>query len=228
MSRGPSSTRTRHALHLILRALPAHGVVLNRPASRGGPPRPVGPSRSEAASSTPALCMATGRTITWMGAILGGRTRPLLSPCAMMTAPIMRVVEPQDVWNGYCKLVVAAGEGHVVGAGELVAEIVGGRALKRLVILHHALDGVGRLGARKLLLFGLAAGYNGNGEDSSQRNRHSTSSMLLGLVPSPPRRSHGWCGPPATRTRWLRRNGRVVFSQRMTEHHWLYSIGSSR
>ena len=31
-------------------------------------------------------------------------TRPLLSPCAMMTAPIMRVVEPQDVWNGYCTL----------------------------------------------------------------------------------------------------------------------------
>ena len=40
---------------------------------------------SAAFSSTPALCMATGRTMTWMGAILGGRTRPLLSPWAMMT-----------------------------------------------------------------------------------------------------------------------------------------------
>ena len=26
----------------------------------------------------------------------------------------------------------------------------------------------------------------------------------------------------------LRRNGRVVFSQRMTLHHWLYSMGNSR
>ena len=59
---------------------------------------------SAAFSSTPALCMATGRTMTWMGAIFGGRTRPLLSPWAMMTAPIMRVVEPQEVWNGYCSL----------------------------------------------------------------------------------------------------------------------------
>ena len=63
------------------------------------------------------------------------------------------------------KLVVAAGEGHVIGAGEFVAEIVGGRALKRLVILHEALDGVGRLCASELFLFGLLAGHNGNGED---------------------------------------------------------------
>ena len=62
------------------------------------------------------------------------------------------------------ELVVAAGEGHVIGAGELVAKIVARRTLKRLAILHHALDGVGRLGAGKLLLLGLAAGNDGDRE----------------------------------------------------------------
>ena len=40
--------------------------------------------------------------VAWV--TMGGSTRPLLSPCAMITAPIMRVVEPHEVWNGYCSL----------------------------------------------------------------------------------------------------------------------------
>ena len=50
------------------------------------------------------LCAAMGTMTTCVGAMRGGRTRPLLSPWVMMTAPIMRVVEPQDVWNGYWSL----------------------------------------------------------------------------------------------------------------------------
>ena len=34
--------------------------------------------------------------------------------------------------------------------------------------------------------------------------------------------------PSCQRNSLVRRNGRVAFSQRMTEHHWLYFIGRSR
>ena len=78
------------------------------------------------------------------------------------------------------ELVVAAGEGHVVGTGELIAEVVAGRALQRLAVLHHALDGVGRLGARELLLLGLAARNDGNGEDVFKEVRVALE-LLLGL-----------------------------------------------
>ena len=39
------------------------------------------------------------------------------------------------------------------------------RALQRLVILHETLDGIRRLRTRELFLFGLLAGYDGDGED---------------------------------------------------------------
>ena len=35
---------------------------------------------------------------------MGGRTNPLLSPWVMITAPIIRVVLPHEVWKGYCCL----------------------------------------------------------------------------------------------------------------------------
>ena len=52
------------------------------------------------ASRTPSLCWATGMMTTWMGAMRGGSTRPLLSPWVMMMPPIMRVDTPQEVWWG--------------------------------------------------------------------------------------------------------------------------------
>ena len=35
---------------------------------------------------------------------MGGITRPSLSPCTMMMAPIRRVVMPQEVWWTYFKV----------------------------------------------------------------------------------------------------------------------------
>ena len=66
--------------------------------------------------------------------------------------------------EGILQLVVPAGEGHIVGPGELVSEIMAGAGLEGLTVLHHALDGIGRLGARELLLSRLAAGDDGDGE----------------------------------------------------------------
>ena len=79
------------------------------------------------------------------------------------------------------QLVVAAGEGHVVGAGELVAEVVAGRALQRLVVLHEALDGVGRFRTGELFLLGLLAGDDGDGEDVLKEIGIALQ-LLLGLV----------------------------------------------
>ena len=66
--------------------------------------------------------------------------------------------------EGILQLVVPAGEGHVVGTGELVPEIVAGAGLEGLVVLHHGLDGVGGLGPGKLLLVGLAALHHRHGQ----------------------------------------------------------------
>ena len=83
--------------------------------------------------------------------------RPLSSPWVMMTAPMRRVVEPQEVWMGILQFVVPTGEGYVIGAGELVAKVVAGARLEGLAVLHHGLDGVGGFGAGELFLVGLAA-----------------------------------------------------------------------
>ena len=66
--------------------------------------------------------------------------------------------------EGVVGLVVLAGEGDVEGAGEAVAEVVGGAGLEGLLVVHHALHGIGGLGAGELLLVGLAALHHGHGQ----------------------------------------------------------------
>ena len=66
--------------------------------------------------------------------------------------------------EGVLQLVVPAGKGHVIGPGELVAEIVAGAGLQGLAVLHHSLDGIGGLGPGELLLVGLAALHHGHGQ----------------------------------------------------------------
>ncbi len=82
--------------------------------------------------------------------------------------------------EGILQLIVPAGEGHVVGPGELVAEIVGGGALQGLVVLHQAFHGVGGLRAGKLLLLGLLAGHHGDGQHILKEVRIAAQ-LLLGL-----------------------------------------------
>ena len=52
-----------------------------------------------AAAVTSAACSPRpiGTITTWYGASRGGSTRPLSSPWVMITAPIIRVVMPNDV-----------------------------------------------------------------------------------------------------------------------------------
>src|SRR5205823_8773989 len=57
---------------------------------------------------------------------------------------------------GVLPLVGAPGKGQVVGAREVLAEVVRGAHLQRLAVHHHALDGGRVPGPRKLLALGLA------------------------------------------------------------------------
>src|SRR5438874_7287708 len=63
---------------------------------------------------------------------------------------------------GVLPLVGAPRVGQVVGAREVLAEVVRGAHLQRLAVHHHALDRGRVLGARKLLAVGLATGEDWN------------------------------------------------------------------
>ena len=127
---------------------------------------------------------------------------------------------------GEVELVVLAGEGDVEGPGEAVPEVVAGARLEGLPVVHHALHGVGLLGAVELLLVGLAALYHGHGQHVLHEVRvdvqhpHGLFPGLFSVA------CMVW--PSCHRNSRWRRKGRLVFSQRRTEHHWLYSLGRSR
>ena len=124
------------------------------------------------------------------------------------------------------QLVVAAGKGHVVSLAELIAEVVAGAALQGLAVLHHGFDGIGSLRTGELLLIGLAALDNRDGQ-VLLADVCVAVQLLLGLSLS--LAAVSWMvWPSCHQNSRLRRKGRVVFSQRTTLHHWLYFMGSSR
>ena len=65
---------------------------------------------------------------------------------------------------GMVEDVVLAGKGDVKRLGKAVAEIVGGARLQRLAVVHHALHGIGLLGAVEFLLIGLLPLHHGHGQ----------------------------------------------------------------
>ena len=60
--------------------------------------------------------------------------------------------------------VVLPREGDVESPGEAVPEVVGGARLEGLFVVHHALHGIGGLGAGELLLLRLAALHHRHGQ----------------------------------------------------------------
>ena len=65
---------------------------------------------------------------------------------------------------GMVGLVILTGKGNVKGFGEAVTEIVAGAGLEGLVVVHHALHGIGLLSAVEFFLLGLAAPDDGHGQ----------------------------------------------------------------
>ena len=60
------------------------------------------------------------------------------------------------------ELVFLIRKGDVKCLGKAVAEVVAGAGLERLVVVHHALDGIGVLGAGELFFLGLVAADDGH------------------------------------------------------------------
>ena len=99
MSFGPISTRSGTPFISQLANFQPGLLSLKSPCAR----RPAAFRRatsSSAFSVTPGLCAAMGSTMTWIGAMCGGRTRPLLSPWVMIRPPMTRVDMPHEVWCG--------------------------------------------------------------------------------------------------------------------------------
>ena len=153
-----------HALHLILGALPAHGVVgLVGLHPEAGLLEPLLQRRR--ALEDAGLVLGDGQDDDLDGSDLGREHQAVV----VAVGHDNRADHPGGAAPGglvgVLELVVPAGEGDAVGAAELIAKVVGGGALERLSVLHHALDSIRCLGAGKLLLVGLAAGHHGDGQN---------------------------------------------------------------
>ena len=151
----------RHALHLILGTLPAHGVVgviqLHPETGVYQPLLELGSCFQNAG-----LMLGNGQDNHLDGGDLRGQNQAVV----VAVGHDHRTDHPGRAapggLEGVLQLVVPTGEGDIIGAAELVAEIVGGGTLERLVILHHALHGIGGLCTGELLLLGLPTGHHGN------------------------------------------------------------------
>ena len=94
---------------------------------------------------------------TWYGATRGGKIRPLSSPWVITSAPISRVVMPQDVPQMYWSDLSLRLELDAEGLGEVLPEVVGRGSLQRAAVAHERLDRVGLGRARELLAVALDA-----------------------------------------------------------------------
>ena len=72
--------------------------------------------------------------------------------------------DPPGGLVGIVELVVAAGEGNIKGPGKAIPEVVGGARLEGLPVVHHALHGIGLLGAVELFFVGLASLHHRHGQ----------------------------------------------------------------
>ena len=102
--------------------------------------------------------------MTWVGAMRGGRDQTVVVAVGHDDAADQAGGHAPGGLEGVVGLVVLAGEGDVKGGGKAVPEVVGGAGLKGLLVVHHALHGVGGLSAGELLLVGLAALHHGHGQ----------------------------------------------------------------
>ncbi len=107
------------------------------------PARRSRPSISRAAATVSRCCSSLrqiGTITAWIGAIRGGRTSPSSSPWAITTAPISRVETPQEVFQTCSQPPLAVWNLHIEGAGEVLAQVVGGAGLQGPAVLHQGLD----------------------------------------------------------------------------------------
>ena len=213
-----------HALQLPLVELPARrhrcrgrqaSRAVRRPsACRRRPSRP--PARLPCARRPAPQPPDTARSS-------GGSFRPRSSPWVMMIAPMRRVLKcPSSSHARTSACRPCPGYWMSNGSEKFVPKLWLVPALQRLAVLHHRLHGIRRARAGELFLVALA-GRSSTGMARlvfaevavNVQHLHRLFLRLLGsgvdgvaLLPEELGRCAG--------------TGACVFSQRMTEHHWLY------
>ena len=153
-----------NALHLILGALPAEAVVreIGLCADAGG----LNPPEQLLRLFGDTRLMGGDRDQNDLdGGNLRGENQAVVVAVGHDHRPDHTGRGTPGGLEGVLKLVVAPGKGDVIGAGELVAEVMGGSALQGLVVLHHAFHRVGGLGTGELFLIRLAAAHHRNRKD---------------------------------------------------------------
>ncbi len=175
------------------------------------------PASLLAFSSTPSLCCAIGMITTCVGATAGGSTSPLLSPCTMMIAPIMRVVKPQLVWWTYCSWLSLSVYWMPNARAKpspklwLVPDCRDFPSCIRLSMVYVAFAPAKRsFAVFSPLITGIA-------KTSLQKSAYTFSIRIVSSCASSAVACAVW--PSCQRNSIVRRKGRVVFSQRTTEHH---------
>ena len=120
---------------------------------------------------------------------------------------------------GMVQLIITPRKRNVECSRKTIAEVMTGAALQGLFIVHHALHGVSLLSAVEFLLIGLAPFHHRHGEEILQKISVDIQHPL-GLFPGLVLGSvHGVAS--CHKNSRCRKNGRDVFSQRSTLHHWL-------
>ena len=152
-----------HALHLVLSALPAEAVVadIDLDTHTGGLYRLV---QLGGLLGDAGLMLRNGHDDDLNGRYLGRQDEAVVVAVSHDDAADDTGRHAPRGLMGVLELVVLIGEGDAKLLGKAGAEVVARAGLERLVVVHHALDGVGVDGAGKLLLLGLVAPYDGHCE----------------------------------------------------------------
>ena len=152
-----------HALHLVLRILPAVGLV----GVVGLDPQAQSLNallQTVSGIQHALLVLGDGNHNHLNGGDGGGQNQSVVVAVGHDHRADQAGGAAPAGLEGVLQGVVPAGKGDVIGPGELVAEVVRGGGLQRLAVLHHGLHGVGGLSTGKLFLVGLAAGDHRNGQ----------------------------------------------------------------
>ena len=153
-----------HALHLILGELPAGGVVgIVHPGADARLLQPVPEGRGGVQHA--GLVRRHGDDHRLDGSHPGGQDQAVVVSVGHDDAADHPGGHAPAGLVGIVELVVLSGVGDVEGFGEAVAEVVAGARLEGLVVVHHALHGVGFLRAVELLLLRLPAPEHGHGQE---------------------------------------------------------------
>ena len=180
---------------------------------------------SEIAASCPSF-LKIGTMTTWIGASLGGSTKPSSSECAMISAPIRRVLTPHEVPHTYSSLpslLANLTSNALAKFCPRKCDVPACNALPSCI--RASMQYVSSAPAnRSLAVF--TPRTTGKAIHCSAKVAYTSSIWRVSATASSAVAWAVW--PSCHRNSAVRRNSRVRISQRTTFAHWLMSSGRSR